>query len=66
MVTHASDGDMVTVLSQEEVSGELMGWYYSFTLSCGKIMLRNFCLTRPKLLVVVQAVKHFFLNHQIY
>ena len=68
MVTHASDGDLVTVLSQEDISGEVIGWYYSCSLSCGKIKLRNFCLTRPELLVVVHAVKHFhlyLLNHQI-
>ena len=67
MVTHASDGGLGTVLSRGEVSGEIMGWY-SCSLSCGKIKLRNFYLTRPKLLVVVHAVKHFrmcLFNHQI-
>ena len=49
------------MLSQEEESGESMVWYYSCSLSCAKIKLRNFCLTRPELLVVVQAVKHFHL-----
>ena len=49
------------MLSQEEESGESMVWYYSCSLSCAKIKLRNFCLTRPELLVVVHFHLYLFI-----
>ena len=42
------------MLSEEKDSGEII------IPMCDKITLRNFCLTRPELLVV-HAVKHFLL-----